>query len=253
MNIKRFRYSFEAAAGLDQGKIRASNQDRIISCEELGFFGVSDGMGGMPRGGETSEYIEKKLPGIAWEADRQFAEKDAAALGAYLQKRIGSFSDALCEKLNTGGQYLCGATLCCVMLQGSSGVFINLGDSRGFLLKKGEETPRQITADHNLAAEYVAKGILTREQTRNHHASSQLLQYMGMDPPAIPDCFIEELGPGDAMLLCSDGLHGLVGDAELGKLLRLDKDPDTVCKSLIEAANNAGGNDNICVVYIRIN
>ncbi|MDR0709895.1 MAG: protein phosphatase 2C domain-containing protein [Spirochaetaceae bacterium] len=247
-----FKFSFSAAGGLDIGKRRSSNQDKVICCPDSFFFGVSDGMGGMPKGGETSECIAKDLPDIAAKLTGSYRGKpvDLKNLGEDFKNEITSYSDKLFRDYNAGGDPLGGATFCGVLLADSSAVFVNLGDSRAYILKQGDQLPRQITEDHNLAAEYVRRGVLTKEQAKNHHSSSQLVRFMSMEPPAEPDCFVEELNPGDTILLCSDGLYGMIDDNEIGRLLGSDKNPDRVCNSLIAAANKAGGRDNISVVLV---
>jgi serine/threonine protein phosphatase PrpC len=247
-----FRFSFSAASGLDIGRKRKSNQDKVVVCPESLFFGVSDGMGGMPKGGETAERIAKDLPDLAARLNGNYrgGTVNLKALGEAFKSEIAGYSDMLFREYNAGADYQGGATFCGVLLADNSAVFVNLGDSRAYLLKQGDHTPRQITEDHNLAAEYVRRGVLTKEQAKNHYSSSQLVRFVSMEPPAEPDCFVEELSPGDMILLCSDGLHGMLGDDEIGVLLSSGKDPDTVCNHLIAAANEAGGSDNISTVLV---
>jgi protein phosphatase len=247
-----FRLSFSAASGLDIGRRRDSNQDKVICCPGSFFFAVSDGMGGMPRGGETAERIAQDLPGIAAKFGENYSggTVNAKALGETFKSEISAYSDRLFRDYNTDDDYQGGATFCGVLLADSSAVFINLGDSRAYILKQGDPVPRQITEDHNLAAKYVRLGVFTKEQAKNHQSSSRLVRFMSMEPPAEPDCFVEELSPGDMILLCSDGLHGMLGDDEIGTLLGSSEDPGTVCNNLIAAANEAGGRDNISVVLV---
>jgi serine/threonine protein phosphatase PrpC len=254
MKDRFFNFSFSAAGGLDMGKRRRSNQDKVICCPGSFFFAVSDGMGGMPKGGETSERVAKDLPGIAAELVEKHggAAVNAKTLGEAFKNEIISYNDKLFAEYSENGEPLGGATFCGVLLAAGSAVFISLGDSRAYILKEGDPVPRQITEDHNRAAELVRLGALTKEQAKRHQSSSQLVQFMGMEPPAEPDCFIEELRPGDVILLCSDGLYGMLDDDKIGTLLSSSKNPDTVCDNLIAAANGSGGMDNISAVYIRI-
>ncbi|MDR2370229.1 MAG: SpoIIE family protein phosphatase, partial [Treponema sp.] len=198
--------------------------------------------------------IAGDLPDIAAKLAGNYRGKpaDLKALGEAFKNEITSYSDRLFRDSNAGGDPLGGATFCGVLLADSSAVFVSLGDSRAYILKKGDHLPRQITEDHNLAAEYVRRGVFTKEQAKNHPSSSQLVQFMGMEPPAEPDCFVEELSPGDTILLCSDGLYGMIDDNEIGRLLGSGKSSDRVCKLLIAAANKAGGRDNISAVLVRL-
>ena len=248
-----FHNSFLYASGVDIGAKRASNQDEVVCCPEYGFFAVSDGMGGLYGGGETSAMIAKALPGLIGEAYEKL-EKDICPERAaeLLNEQASMISDNIYEKMNSGGNFTYGATLCGVWLTGGHAVFVNIGDSRGYWLGDYEKHIRQITNDHNVAAELVASGELSREEARHHSSSAMLTRFVGMNSPALPDTFIQECRAGDRILLCSDGLHGMVDDEHLTLLLRGSKNPDNVVNCLIDEANRAGGNDNISAVYIKI-
>ena len=107
----------------------------------------------------------------------------------------------------------------------------------------------QITSDHSIAAHLIAHGELTAEEARTHPSRSRLLRYVGMKPPVNPDIFIEKLSADCEILLCSDGLYGMLTDEEIAKIL--EAGGDDAVKHLIYAANNAGGDDNIAVVLIK--
>jgi PPM family protein phosphatase len=247
-----FQYGFRDFALVDTGKCRNTNQDEVISCPELGFFAVCDGMGGLSNGGDTSHMIATILPKLIEQAAADLANKpDSALAGDRLDEYIQMVSNNI---YNTAykGKINFGATLSCIWLVDEYAVFANLGDSRGYLLPKYKKTLRQITQDHNVAAIMVAQGELTKEEARSHPASSRLTRFVGMPSPAIPEIFIEKVTPGDRLLLCSDGLHGMVQDINIRKILRSSRSPQTVCKRLIEAANENGGKDNISAAYIQI-
>jgi len=248
-----FHHSFQYASKVDMGAKRASNQDEVICCPEYAFFAVADGMGGLYGGGETSAMIAKVLPGLIGQAyeniKKDLCPERAAEL---LKEQARLISDNIYEKMNRGGNFDYGATLCGVWLMGSHAIFVNMGDSRGYWLGCYERHIRQITKDHNVAAELVASGELSLEEARYHSSSAMLTRFMGMNSPALPDAFIQELKTGDIILLCSDGLHGMVDDEHLTRLLRGSKNPDLVVNRLIDEANGAGGKDNISAVYIKI-
>ena len=104
----------------------------------------------------------------------------------------------------------------------------------------------------NVAALLVENGELTKEEAKNHPASAQLTAFVGTPPPAETGAAVTELFRGDRILLCSDGLHGLVSERDIVRILRSSHSPETVCRRLVDAANAAGGTDNISVVYIVI-
>ena len=138
------------------------------------------------------------------------------------------------------------------MLFRSKAIFVNLGDSRGYLLSRYKKQPIQITEDQNIAGILVRQGELTREAAKNHPASSRLTAFVGMKPPAEPEAFTVEVSPGDRILLCSDGLYGMMEERELARLMRASRSPELVCRRLIDRANENGGRDNISAAYIRI-
>jgi serine/threonine protein phosphatase PrpC len=253
MQTELFAYPFRYAAGVDRGVKRSSNQDEVICCPEYGFFAVSDGMGGLRGGGETSAMLAKKLPEMIGEAYRKLEKKPSSQLAAkLLEEQLRLISDNIYKGLNLGGRIAYGATLCGVWLVGEHAVFANIGDSRGYLLEFYKKRIRQVTIDHNVAQLLVENGELSREEAGSHPASSTLTRFVGMESPALPETFTVEPKRGDMILLCSDGLYGMVPDARLPNLLRSSKNPNLVVKRLIDEANLAGGKDNISAVQIKI-
>ncbi|MDR1602538.1 MAG: protein phosphatase 2C domain-containing protein [Tannerella sp.] len=251
-----FKYTFQAAALVDIGQKRSSNQDEVITCPEQGFYAVSDGMGGLPNGGGgvTSDMIRQVLPLMVREAVSLLEGKPAPKRAAELLKQqVQTLSDNIYDTGNSERHTYFGATLSGVWLIGRHALFVNLGDSRGYLLPRFKKNIRQVTTDHNLAAILVELGKLSKEEARNHSSSSRLVQFAGMQAPAKPDVFICEVRPGDRLLLCSDGLYGMVDDGRLSRLMRsARRSPDRVCRNLVDEANACGGRDNISVVYLKI-
>jgi protein phosphatase len=127
----------------------------------------------------------------------------------------------------------------------------HVGDSRAYLLRDG--SLEQLTTDHTVVGELVRRGRLTPEQAAIHPERSILTRAVGLDhrvPVDTPDPL--ELVPGDQVLLCSDGLTETVPDPHIAELLTTGPDGDAACRALIDAANAAGGPDNITVVLIRV-
>jgi serine/threonine protein phosphatase PrpC len=249
-----FHYSFCAASALDIGLVRENNEDRVIACPELGFYAVSDGMGGLTDGGQTSDMVARVLPGLIEQCAAEIRSEGFTPVFAanLLEESVRMVSDSIYEVANTRGRIGFGATLSGVWLVDGYAVFINLGDSRGYLLPWYSRKLRQVTEDHNVAQLLVQEGELTREQARGHRTSSQLTRFMGMPSPAAADYFIEKIRPGDRILLCSDGLSGMVEDQDIRGVMRSSKSPVTICGRLVGAAKAGGGRDNISAVYIKI-
>jgi protein phosphatase len=125
---------------------------------------------------------------------------------------------------------------------------VSVGDSRTYLLRDDQLT--LFTHDQTLAAEYVGRGLLTGEQAKTSPFRSVLLQCLGHSLALKPERFEAALSRGDRLLLCSDGLHGVVDDETLRRLLGQGS-AETAAASLIDAANAAGGPDNISVIVVE--
>lgn len=253
MNIYRtpkFEYTFHYGGQKNIGRCRDTNQDEIILCPDMGIFGVSDGMGGLDEGEKASAYVRESIPVMM-----RFPMKEAKTpedAGSAFKETVRMVSDGLFNTANTQGYIGYGATFCGVWLYGSKAIFVNLGDSRGCLLPKYKKTLRQITEDHNIAAMLVKNGELSKEGAKNHPSSSRLTRFVGMVSPALPEYFVCDIKPGDRILLCSDGLYGMMDDNEMAHIMRSSRSPEIVCDRLIDKANENGGHDNISAVYIKI-
>lgn len=252
MNCDCFAYSFRAAGLTDIGKRRSSNQDRVFLSPELGLFGVSDGMGGLAAGETAARYVSEAMPVMVSHAAGEPGDlKDPAMAAELLRAAADTVSDCLYESQNRDA-VLCGATEVSLWLRGDSAVYSWLGDSRAYLLPKYKKTLRPLTEDMNVAALLVREGLLKKEDAGSHPGASQLIAYVGMPAPAESAAGAVKLSRGDRLLLCSDGLYGMVEEREIARILRSSRSPETVCRRLIEAANAAGGRDNISAVYIII-
>ena len=251
--LEGFDYAFRSAGLKDIGRLRESNQDEVVLCPEIGFFAVSDGMGGLSGGALASEFVGRSMPELMRIGTEEFSEhRSIEKAGKVFCDTVRMMSDSLFEAGNSERFFAYGATFCGVWLLGGKAVFVNLGDSRGYLLSRYKKQPVQITEDQNIAGILVKQGELTREAAKDHPSSSRLTAFVGMKPPAEPEAFIVEVQPGDRILLCSDGLYGMVEERELARLMRSSQSPERVCRRLIERANENGGRDNISAAYIRI-
>jgi len=142
-----------------------------------------------------------------------------------------------------------GTTLTAVLVQGTLGHFVHIGDSRAYLLRRGEL--QQLSDDHSLVGEMIREGRLTEAEAAVHPHRSILSRALGTEPLARIDEFEVDLLGGDVLLLCSDGLCGVVPAALLAKHLGRS-DPDEAARRLIDEARKGGGPDNITAVVIRL-
>jgi PPM family protein phosphatase len=165
--------------------------------------------------------------------------------------RLSSFAGSDVGRMRSGNEdsYFCGQTVFAVadgLLQ-----LAHVGDSRAYLLREGALD--QLTTDHTVVGELVRRGRLTPQQAAIHPERSILTRAVGLDPRVpvdLPDPL--ELRSGDQLLLCSDGLTEAVDDDRIAALVSAAPDGQATCRSLIDAANDAGGPDNITVVLVRV-
>ena len=227
------------AALTHMGRVRPTNQDALVVDEEMRIFGVADGMGGH-KGGETAstgcrDAVLTALSGAAPGTDalRKAIEKANAVL--FQQQK---------EDENLSGM---GTTLSVAWLSDDFVYIAHVGDSRVYCLRDGEF--QQMTDDHSLVEELVRKGMLTAEQAENHPMRNVILRAVGTEDEILVDMAVEERRAGDIWLVCSDGLHGLVPDADMEEILR-ENEPDKAAELLMNAALAAGGRDNISLVVL---
>ncbi|MBQ4513102.1 MAG: serine/threonine-protein phosphatase [Anaerolineaceae bacterium] len=252
MSKEKFSHVYTYAGLCDIGSLRQTNQDRIILHPEQDFFAVSDGMGGLLYGEDSAIYVSETMPKLvdisARNCSKNTSAEDAAEMLASSARML---SDALYQKGNSPKRFDYGATLAGVWLFADEAIYIGLGDSRGYLQRDGEL--KQVSEDMNIAGLMVRSGLMTREEAAESPANSRLTAFVGMEAPAEPITWRVRVQPGDVILLCSDGLYGMVPEPEITEVLKSDGSLDGICQKLIGSANAHGGRDNISAVVIRIN
>ena len=232
-------FKLVAAGVTDVGRVRDGNEDDFLDqANRLGLVAVADGMGGH-RAGEVAS-------ATALEALRA-----GVASGEELRDAIEGANDAVLEKSESDQElHGMGTTLTAGML-GTDGQLVvgHVGDSRAYLVRDGELT--QITNDHSLVEEMVRGGELTPEQAEVHPQRSIITRALGIDPQVDVDVYPLELQPGDRILFCSDGLTTMVRQDEMASILAREPDPKRAAQLLVDAANAAGGEDNITAVIVE--
>ena len=229
----------------DVGRTRAGNEDSYFCGRTV--FAVADGLGGHQGGEVASAAAVEPLAALD---GREFAEPGEAAEA--LAAAIGEGNAAILERAaGDPGLWGMGTTVTAAALAGERHLQLaHVGDSRAYLLRDG--SLEQLTTYHTVVGELVRRGRLTPEQAAIHPERSILTRAVGLDPRVpvdTPDPV--ELRDGDQVLLCSDGLTEAVDDDRITELLSAGADGEAACRSLIDAANAAGGPDNITVVLLR--
>jgi serine/threonine protein phosphatase PrpC len=144
-----------------------------------------------------------------------------------------------------------GTTVTMAFVRGDRAIIANVGDSRTYLLRNHQF--RQVTQDHSLVARLVASGQIRPDEIYSHPQRNLIFRSLGQKQKVQVDIFEEILQQGDHLLLCSDGLWEMIQDPNvIVRLIESTTDPRQACKKLIEAANAAGGADNIGVVVVKV-
>ena len=231
-----------ATARTDVGRRRTSNEDAYVCDPPL--FAVADGMGGAQAGEVASGIAAAALEAGA---RRLRGEEAVAALIREANTRIHERSHA---DPATAGM---GTTVTVAVLDGAGGTLAlgHVGDSRAYRIR-GDRL-EQLTADHSVVAELVRTGRLAPEEADRHPLRSAITRALGTEPTVDVDTLTVAAEPGDLYLLCSDGLTTMVDDDEILALADgAQRDPAHTAAALVEAANRAGGEDNVTVVLFEV-
>jgi protein phosphatase len=239
-------------AGLThQGRVRTQNEDRWTADPAQGLFIVSDGMGGQPAGALASRIVVETLPALLRTQMQGIDDLTTPEATQRLLSAIALLSEQVrCGSQGQPGLDGMGATVVLALLRGTQVLIAHMGDSRAYLVCHG--CLEQLTTDHSLVQLLLDCGEITSNDAASHPAQGQLTRYIGMPGEPLPEARLLALCPGDRLLLCSDGLTGMVRDAELLALLQKRLAPRIVCQRLIAAANAAGGTDNITALVVSV-
>jgi protein phosphatase len=232
------------SARTDVGKTRDHNEDSygVGSGEQVERLGelliVCDGMGGHAAGEVASRLAVDTILGMYYDDG---SEDRPAALEQ-------AFAEANARIYATGRGNM-GTTGVAALLHHDALHIANVGDSRAYLIRNGEI--RQISRDHSFVSDQVAAGLITADQARESPHRNVITRALGYQPEVSIDMFRLPLQVGDIVVLSSDGLHGLVSDAEIAEIAS-SYPPDEAVDRLIVLANQRGGSDNITVVIAHV-
>ncbi|MFF4797034.1 MerR family transcriptional regulator [Streptomyces sp. NPDC001351] len=215
----------------DRGRVRPANQDTAYAGTRL--LAVADGFG--PAGAPASSAAVEALRFLDTE------EVPAGGVLNLLEDAVRGATEAVRDA--TDDPDANGTTLTALLWTGSRLALVHIGDSRAYLLRDGELF--RITHDHTVVQSLIDEGRLTEEEATAHPQRTLLLKALGT---GTPDLRLHDAAPGDRYLVCSDGLPTVLPDARIRELLTTGA-PDVAVRALVDAANEAGGPDNVsCVV-----
>jgi protein phosphatase len=219
--------------------------------EEGYLFLVADGMGGHAGGEEASaltlETIQQfALNTLKWFFHLQGPEADhvVADFEAALREADARVFEEASDRAELSGM---GSTVTVAFLLNDSLFIVHAGDSRCYLSREGEL--HQLTRDHTLVQELVEFGAIAAESASRHKLRHVVTNVVGGPQPGVQvEGHKISLQAGDRILLCTDGLTEMLSDAQINAILNSETRPETICRSLITAANAAGGSDNITTI-----
>ncbi len=224
----------------DTGRQRRANEDSFFVRAPL--FVVADGMGGAQAGEVASQLAAETF--AAGLPEQGTSEQRLEARAREANSRIHAVSR---EDRALNGM---GTTLTAAYLDGDELALAHVGDSRAYLLRDGELT--RLTRDHTLVDELVRRGELTEDEAAEHPQRSIITRALGPEPEVEIDLHSHPARAGDVILLCSDGLTGMIGEDDVRTILGGADSLAAAGRALVDAANEAGGRDNITVVLVRL-
>jgi protein phosphatase len=237
-------------AATDVGRVRAVNEDAYLVAPPV--FVVADGMGGHDGGDVASAIVVEEFARLADAGydPRRGADAVAATLRD-CQARIAAY---VAEQRAAGADHFRAGTTAVIGLlveddDGPRWLLVNLGDSRIYRFAEG--ALEQVSVDHSLVQEMVDAGTITPEQAEVHPERNVITRSLG-GQSAAADYFLLPLGAAPRLLLCSDGVNGMVDDARIGEVLALANHPQAAADALVAAALEAGGQDNATAVVVDV-
>ena len=248
----------EFSALTDTGIKRTNNEDSFLVMESKNLYAVADGMGGHSSGEiaskiavetisdffRNSEISEDSTWPYAYDDNISFEGNKLKTAVAVANEKIQEYASEHPESRGMG------TTVVAVLVLDSRLILCHVGDSRCYLLRDGKLS--LVTSDHSWVNEQVKLGFLTEEEAQKHPFRNVITKALGTKCEATAEINETEGRSGDLLLLCTDGLNSMIPDSEIAKIVSKDTGLDEKARSLIDAANNAGGEDNITLVLLKI-
>jgi protein phosphatase len=242
---------FEFASATDTGRSRNNNEDSVIVDENAALAVLADGMGGYNAGevasGMATSFIKAELGRWLSEASAQATDSDVRRA---MDICVDNANRAIFNAANSNPQYAgMGTTLVVAVLRESRLLMGHIGDSRAYRWRDGEL--EQITRDHSLLQEQLDAGLITPEQAAISNNKNLVTRAVGVEDTVLLETHLHQALPGDWILMCSDGLSDMIDDEQIAAVLRGHDSLPEACQALIQAANDAGGRDNISVILVQ--
>jgi protein phosphatase len=231
----------------DVGLKRDNNQDTFLLDPDLGLYIVADGMGGHLGGEVASSVAAKTLREVvseSWEHDVGVNPREILTRG-YRNASVRVWEESQAKPELQG----MGTTMVSALIRDQQLYVANVGDSRAYLVN--DLGFWQLTEDHSFVNDQIRAGMLKEENARSHAMKNVITRSVGFERDVTPDILIKTLVAGDKLLLCSDGLSGLVEDRRIAEICSNSKLPEIVPNLISEAKAN-GGDDNVTVLLLSV-
>jgi len=238
--------TFMAAARSDQGKVRDHNEDAWFADVDRGIFIVADGLGGCAGGEVASRIVVERLPSLLDSEQSPHSQDASNSVEKAINKLNGIVREAGREHQELSGM---GSTLVLAMIRGERILIAHVGDSRAYLLHDGSFI--RLTRDHSVIQDMLDAGLITPREAAVHPSRAIVTQCIGTSGKVSPDISHIDFQSGDRLLLCSDGLTNMLADQDIAAILAQQTRLDTISRDLIQAANNAGGEDNVTIIVVE--
>jgi serine/threonine protein phosphatase PrpC len=248
----------EAFGRTDVGRRRKVNEDSFLVAPESHLYAVCDGMGGHNAGEVASRMAVETLAAFVeksgvekeitwpWGLDANLSFDANRLKTAIRLANSQVFQSADTHEELTG----MGTTVVAALVSGNTMTLGSAGDSRCYLARDGQL--RQLTQDDSWVSAALGEGILNSDDVERHPLRNVITKAVGARDSIDIEVIEQTLQSGDVALLCSDGLHGMVSDDEIARILASGSGSlEEATSSLVDAANEAGGRDNVSVVLLR--
>lgn len=227
-----------AGVATDTGRVRDHNEDAYIV--EPPLYAIADGMGGA-NAGEVASQLALETIGDMQRAGETTLDDEVREANRVVFVRSG-------EDAKFAGM---GTTVTAALASANALHLVHVGDSRAYLLRAG--SLRQLTRDHTLVDRMVEAGEISRDEADVHPHRNVLIRALGTEPKVDVEALDLGLLEGDQILICSDGLHDMVTEEQIGAILDIARGaPQDAADRLVRAANRAGGIDNITAIVLEV-
>ena len=236
----------------DPGRARDNNEDAVAVDDNTQLCVLADGMGGYNAGeiasGMATAFIKSEMARWLAEAGRQAKIKE---IRRAMEICVDNANRSIFNASDSNPQYSgMGTTLVVGVFHGATLVLGHIGDSRCYRLRNNELS--QITKDHSLLQEQIDAGLITQEQAASSSIKNLVTRALGVEDAVMLELNEHAVEVGDCYLMCSDGLSDMVDDAQIASILGGPAPMEQKADSLVAAANEQGGRDNISVLLVEV-